>query len=143
MASQVPQESHRSQAVELLLEERRKLAVEIQEIDFVIARLRPNGEAHSSNSGIPPVTPGEYQGMKMTNAFEAYLKKRPGVKIPIDRVVADLEIGGADMGLPKRHRQNLKILMRNRTTLVEWDENWNMQLAPTANEPAKARKKKG
>jgi len=142
MASQTPQTDEVSEAVTLLLEAKRKLATQMQTIDSALANFRPNGSSHHSLQ-IDPVTPGQYKGMRMTNALESYLKARPGVKIPIDKVVEDLRIGGAEMGQFKRHRQNLKILMKNRTSLVQWDENWTMQLAPTANDPPKPRKKKG
>ncbi len=99
---------------------------------------------------LPSVTPREVAGMRTSKALEAYLKRRAGFKIPITRVVQDLLAGGLDPGKPhskkdpspeKNLDHKLKIVMRQNTKLVQWDENWTMWLAPTATEAPKPRKK--
>lgn len=92
---------------------------------------------------LPRVSPGQYAGMGISAALEAYLKARPGKRIPIKQVVEDLLAGGAVLGAkPKRYVQNVKITVRSRPKLVEWDEGWNVCLAPTAHEPKPPRRNK-
>ena len=131
---------------EELMGEVRDLMGEVRKIDETIANFGSNGNAPAAPPvEIPPVIPGQYKGMRMSVALESYLKARPGMTIPIDKVVDDLRVAGAEMGLMKRHRQNLRITMQARKQLVEWDsdERGNaiaLRLAPTANEPPKPRK---
>jgi len=92
---------------------------------------------------LPSVTPNQYAGMGISAALEAYLKARPGKKIPINQVVEDLLAGGAVLGAkPKRYVQNVKITVRSRPKLAEWDKDWNVWLAPTASEPKPPRRNK-
>lgn len=141
-------ENNIQRAIESLERERQNLKTQIEGIDRILSNLRNGSGLVSAGEidRIAPVKPGDYQAMRMTRAFEAYLRARPGVKIPIDRAVEDLRLGGAELGKTEaRHRQNLKIAMQNLKWLVEWDEEWNLWLASSANDPrprARPQKKK-
>jgi hypothetical protein len=95
-----------------------------------------SGPILAPQSHLPPVTPNQYKGMRTGEALASYMRARPGQRIPIDRVIEDLRTGGAEMGQYLRHKQNLRITMRAKPKLVQWDEGLNnLWLAPTASDP--------
>jgi hypothetical protein len=132
-----------AEAESLLIRQRDSFLAQARQIDQIISNLRSMGSVPKAAAidAIPPITTGQYKGMKLSPAFEAYLKERKGFRIPIERVVADLQLAGADMGGPKRPaQQNLKITMQMRKSLVQWEpETWTMWLAPTAEEAPRKR----
>jgi len=107
------------------LEEKRAQIVEkcncdLAEIDAAIAQVRamnPNGNGELLKVGIP-VRLGQYKGMKLAPALDAYVRERGGGPIDIDQAIKDLEMGGAPLGQTKeRYKRNVRITISNSRTL--------------------------
>jgi hypothetical protein len=78
--------------------------------------------------------------MKTGRALEAYIRARPNVRIPIDKLVSDLELGEADLGT--RPQQNVKITLSAYRWLLQFDPStYDVWLAPTANDERPKRRR--
>jgi hypothetical protein len=117
-----------------------------KEYDEIIARLKALRSAPPTtqkSSNVPSIEIGEYKGIPLSQALEFYLKKRPGIRIPVDQVLDDLARGGARMNrkASRKPRHNLKITIANRRDLCSYDpvtdEVW---LADTAGETNRRRR---
>lgn len=134
-----------AEAEALYLRERESVVAQLKKIDEILAHMRAlRSVPRTSDTDLPPVVPDEYKGLKLSPALEVYLRARAGFKIPIGKVVEDLEIGGADMGGPTRHAHNLKITLSSRyQTFAKWDKDTDtVSLSETATLPPKKRIRK-
>ena len=100
---------------------------QVVEIERTIERLKleQDGEAAqppTREDSEQPVTPGQFKDMKSAPALQAYLLQRGGGPVKIDRCVADLEKGEADLGADDRHERNLKIAISMRKDLFRVNE---------------------
>lgn len=123
-------------ALNIMLRRESELEAELKHVREVKATLM---QASAGANTVPPVVKGQYQGMDMSSALEAYLKSRPGMRIPIAKVTEDLTIGGAKLGTRPEH--NLKITVSNHKKLVRRDPvTWDIWLAPADVEPPRKRR---
>lgn len=106
------------------------LEQQLQSARAILATIRREKAGINGNSqDQTPVIPGQYAGQRAIDALENYLRARKGMRIPLDRCVQDLIIGGADTGQPRgrsadpfrRMRHNLKIAIGNLTDLFAWE----------------------
>ncbi len=119
------------------------LTSELQKIDGVLnggrhrsAEVQIISNTRSAKAGLdgetpelPPVIPGQYQGLRPIDALENYLRARRGVRIRLARAVEDLLAGGADSGpkkarspiAAKRMMQDLKIAIPNKAKVFAWE----------------------
>lgn len=133
--------------VETLRKERQRLIEEhsraLAELDASIEHLlKLTGEVPAKSSMIQ-VRPGQYEAMKGPVALRAYLGERAGEEIPISKVLADLQVGGAHLGAPTRHERNLKIGISNNSRLFDYNEaKQTVRLIPGASPKIRKRKAK-
>jgi hypothetical protein len=113
------------QAIAALIEARDKTKQDcderIAEFDRVIATLRSGGIRDEPRKDTPKVRVGQYAGMEKTPALQAYLHERGG-EATVERAAVDLALGGVDMGLPKRHAQNLRIAISANKSKFQYDD---------------------
>lgn len=136
--TELPSRDPLAEAEAACMRERAYLITRLQQLDDILAKMRALRSVPRAveDGEIPPVAPYQFNGMKISPALDAYLKARRGFKIPIKRVVEDLQMAGADLGGRPQH--NLKITMRWRPDLLEFDpKTWTMWLAETADIPSK------
>ena len=90
------------------------------------------------------VTPGEFRGLEIKSAMQAYLSQRGGGPVKRDRIAVDLAIAGVDLGTPKRHARHIKITANNNKSLFFYDEDTDtvrlVRSATAAKPPTRARK---
>lgn len=143
--------------------ERAKVATHLAGLDELLALADAITQQGLATSNLPPVTPGEFRGMRISNALEPYIRLRRGHRIPFKRIVDDLLEGEVNPGAPRGRKtdprtliaQTLKITLPNRTNLVDWEPKGSLMgidedlitvwLASTADEPeapARPRSKK-
>jgi hypothetical protein len=148
-----PQRDGLDEMLSTAIRRRAEAMRQVETFDKHIANLKRDIAERDGVKGgpeLPPVTPGQYAGMRPTGAVLAYLKARPGFKIPIERVVKDLLEGGVDPGKPHSKKDpspernlnhKLKIILAQTTDFFRWDKDWNIELTPAATAPPKPRKK--
>ena len=117
------------------LEESRSRMVEgfnrdLAEIDTAIAQLRAVNGSGSGNSEAwkadIQVRAGQYKGMDLRPALEAYLLERGGGPVDIREAVKDLALAGADLGQTKeRYVRNVRITVSNSRVLRYGDRGKN------------------
>lgn len=137
-----------------IVRERDALQVRLDHLNSILATMQAMRVVPRAveDGQIPPPTPDQYKGMDVSPAFEAYMKARRGLKIDLKTIERHLLLAGARLKTPNSKNkpiQNLKITIRNRPRLVEFDEdlkepdeakrNWTVWLAETSDIPPKRR----
>lgn len=136
-----------NEAISLLVRQRDSFLAQAKQIDEIIANLKNIRSVPRAveNSSIPDVVPDQYKGMKLSPAFEAYMKARRGFKIPLAKVIEDLKASGVELVTPgskNSPKQNLKITIHFRPKMFTFDEKTELVwLADTADLPPKKRKR--
>jgi hypothetical protein len=101
---------------------------DLADIDAAIAQLQAangNGTNEAWKTEIP-VRPGQYKGMDLRPALEAYLLERAGGPVDIRQAVKDLDLAGADLGKTKeRYVRNVRITVSNSKALRYGDRGKN------------------
>lgn len=84
-------------AISILQEARVRLVKEIEEIDRSIAQLQGQSFAPRPTNGTPKpstITPGQYSGIEIATALQAYLVERGRVAVPLKEAIRDLADAG-------------------------------------------------
>lgn len=84
-------------AVTILLQGRDRLQRQLDELECSIARVKAAGDGSllaAQQDGQKPVIPGQYSGMKLSTAVQAYLSERGRGPVNISVLVKDLTAGG-------------------------------------------------
>lgn len=120
-------------------EKRARLVRQIEKLDNFLDSMDTDGPR--------PVIAGQFKGMRVGPALEAYIKARPGHRIPYERAAEDLYIGGAaigDRGNGASGRlHTLKITLPNKRKIVNFNEEERvLWLADTAGDPLPKRNQK-
>lgn len=130
-----------------LVRERDALLARAKQLTDIIAKMREINSVPRDveNGDIPSVIVDQYKGMKLSPAFEAYMKARRGFKIPLAKVIEDLKASGVELVTPgskNSPKQNLKITIHFRPKMFTFDEKTELVwLADTADLPPKKRKR--
>jgi hypothetical protein len=120
-----------NKAIEILQRERQRIldAVqkEVEEIDRTIASLRASDSIGGSKTPkhTTPVRRGQYEGMQIKEALQAYLNDRDGGPVSIKQAAIDLAVAGVKLGKPDRHERNIKITISNNNRRFQLDESDN------------------
>jgi hypothetical protein len=118
-------------AVSILLLGRDRLQAQIDELDQTINRVRLAAEGKEPQpSTTKAIVPGQYSGMKLSTAVQAYLSERGRGPISCAKVVEDLVAGGFKVN-PTRSKyakeprlpntRDLRLLAANNTKRYDYD----------------------
>jgi hypothetical protein len=111
-----------SSAIRALEARRAELELEIRELEDSIAVLR-GSRPEREVSRYPAVRPGQYAGMKRSEALRAYLNERPGGVI-FTKALNDLLLGGMEKTkTPRDNRRYLTTTITQNPDLFERDPN--------------------
>lgn len=154
----IPERDPLAKTLDDLMTERESLAQQIRTIDGIAENIRSAMMARRGETGIRPVVPGEFKGLRVIEALEQYMRARQGARIPLSRIVEALMLGDVEPGKPRGKRTDpaalistaIKISLWNNRRLFTWEPEGSLEgrsesqilvsLAPTAHD-VKRRKK--
>lgn len=99
--------------------EQRELEESLAGLRALAARATPKG-----GHGDSQVRSGQFAGMEISPAAQAYLNARGGREkdVPVDEVVRALQVGRAKMGQPDRQPRNVRIAFTHNPDTFAYDK---------------------